>query len=132
MAKSKSLDFGKTPAEIARTGWLAYLGLYRLAYERAAPAVETAAERSADFVKTLIAKGELVEADAKEQLSGMRVRAKEAYAAGVEQVRAIAPAAADRLPVVEVKVSTKKSATKTRAAVSRKRSTKKTAAKKAA
>jgi len=132
MTKAKSFDFGKTPAEIARTGWLAYLGLYRLAYERAAPAVETAAERSAGFVKSLVEKGERVEADAKEQLSGMRVRAKEAYAAGVEQVRTFAPAAADRLPVVDVKVSTKKAATKARAGASRKRTAKKAAAKKAA
>lgn len=126
MAKAKTFDFTRNPSEIARQGWLAYLGLYRMAYERAVPAIETVAERSVDLMKDLVSKGELVEADAKEQFADLRTRAKAAYSAGVEQVRQIAPAAADRFPVVEVKVATRKSAKK----VAGKTATKKRAAKK--
>jgi polyhydroxyalkanoate synthesis regulator phasin len=129
MAKAKTFDFAHNPSEIARQGWLAYLGLYRMAYERAVPAIETAAERYSDLVKDLVAKGELVEADAKEQFADLRTRAKSAYAAGVEQVRQIAPAAAERLPVVEVKVATRKASAKkaARKTVAKKRATKKAA-----
>ena len=131
MAKAKTFEFARNPSDIARQGWLAYLGLYRMAYERAVPAFETAAERYADLMKDLVAKGEIVEADAKEQFADLRTRAKAAYSAGVEQVRQIAPAAADRLPVVEVKVATRKASAKktARKTVAKKRTAKKAAAK---
>mgnify|MGYP001564323096 CR=1 FL=1 len=90
-----------------RKGWLAYLGAYGLAFERAKPALKTLSEKYADLFGDLVEKGEEVEATAKEQIVDVRDRAKGVYGAGVEKFRAFIPArgaANDRVKELEAEV----------------------------
>ncbi|MCB2097579.1 MAG: hypothetical protein KDE05_08105 [Parvularculaceae bacterium] len=93
-------------AEAIRKGWLAYLGAYGLAFERAKPALATIKEKYAEIFGDLVEKGEEVEATAKEQMVDVRDRAKGVYGAGVEKFRAIMPvrAANDRVKELEAEV----------------------------
>lgn len=94
-------------AEAIRKGWLAYLGAYGLAFDRAKPALKTLTEKYADFFGDLVEKGEEVEATAKEQIIDARDRAKGVYGAGVEKFRAFIPvrgAANDRVKELEAEV----------------------------
>ena len=93
-------------AEAIRKGWLAYLGAYGLAFERAKPALATIKEKYAELFGDLVEKGEEVEATAKEQMVDVRDRAKGVYGAGVEKFRAIMPvrAANDRVKELEAEV----------------------------
>lgn len=96
-----------TTAEAIRKGWLAYLGAYGLAFERAKPALKTLSEKYADLFGDLVEKGEEVEATAKEQIVDVRDRAKGFYGAGVEKFRAFIPvrgAANDRVKELEAEV----------------------------
>lgn len=93
-------------AEAIRKGWLAYLGAYGLAFERAKPALATIKEKYAELFGDLVEKGEEVEATAKEQMVDVRDRAKGVYGAGVEKFRAFVPvrAANDRVKELEAEV----------------------------
>lgn len=96
-----------TAAEAIRKGWLAYLGAYGLAFERAKPALKALSEKYADLFGDLVEKGEEVEATAKEQIVDVRDRAKGFYGAGVEKFRAFIPsrgAANDRVKELEAEV----------------------------
>ena len=93
--------------EAVRQGWLAYLGAYGLAIERAKPALKTLTEKYNDLFVDLVEKGEEVEATAKEQIVDVRDRAKGVYGAGLEKFRAVLPvrgAANDRVKELEAEV----------------------------
>lgn len=93
--------------EAIRKGWLAYLGAYGLAFERAKPALKTLSEKYAGLFGDLVEKGEEVEATAKEQIVDVRDRAKGVYGAGVEKFRAFIPVrgvANDRVKELEAEV----------------------------
>ncbi|MCB2113375.1 MAG: hypothetical protein R3C42_00555 [Parvularculaceae bacterium] len=94
------------PVEAIRKGWLAYLGAYGLAFERARPAFAKLKTRYADLIEDLVEKGEEVETTAKEQFVDARDRAKGVYGAGYEKVRAFIPARAanDRVKELEAEV----------------------------
>lgn len=82
--------------EAIRKGWLAYLGAYGLAFERAKPAIANLKTKYAELFGDLVEKGEEVEATAKEQMVDVRDRAKGVYGAGFEKVRAFIPARRER------------------------------------
>ena len=92
--------------DAVRKGWLAYLGAYGFAYERALPAIKNVRAKYADLLGDLVVKGEEVEATAKEQIVDARDRAKGVYGAGVEKFRAFIPARAanDRVKELEAEV----------------------------
>lgn len=96
-----------TAIDAIRKGWLAYLGAYGLAFERARPALKTLSEKYAGLFGDLVEKGEEVEATAREQIVDVRDRAKGFYGAGVEKFRAVLPirgAANDRVKELEAEV----------------------------
>ena len=95
-----------TAREVVRKGWLAYIGAYAYAYERAKPAIESLKTKYAGLFGELVEKGAEVEATAKEQIVDVRDRAKGFYGAGVEKFRAIVPANAanDRVKELEAEV----------------------------
>ncbi len=106
-------------AEAIRQGWLAYLGVYGLAFERAKPALKSLTEKYSDLFGDLVEKGEEIEATAKEQIVDVRDRAKGVYGAGIEKFRAVLPVgivANDRVKELEAEVEAlnKKLATKTK------------------
>ena len=113
MAKTKKTAEPKTltAAEAIRHGWLAYIGAYGLAYERAKPAFKSLTEKYAGLFGDLVEKGAEVEATAKEQLVDVRDRAKGVYGAGFEKFRAFVPARAanDRVKELEAEVADLKS-----------------------
>jgi len=97
------------PAEAVRQGWLAYLGAYGMAFDRARPAIEKLQKRSKTLFGDLVDKGEEVEATAKEQMEDARERAKGFYGAGYEKVRELFPAehaSKDRVAELEEEVAT--------------------------
>jgi hypothetical protein len=93
-------------AEAFRKGWLAYLGAYGLAFERAKPALKDLRAKYAEFFGDLVEKGVEVEATAKEQIADARDRARGVYGAGVEKFRGFMPAfpANDRVKELEAEV----------------------------
>ena len=105
-------------ANVVRRGWLAYLGAYGVAFDRAKPVVAKLTERYSEFFGELVEKGEEIEATAKEQIVDARDRAKSIYGAGVEKLQGFAPqfAANDRDEDVtdEARVAVKKVAAKAR------------------
>jgi len=92
--------------EAIRKGWLAYLGAYGLAFERAKPAISDLKAKYVELFGDLVEKGEEVEATAKEQMVDVRDRAKGVYGAGFEKVRAFIPARAanDRVKELDAEV----------------------------
>lgn len=110
MTKRKAVETKELNAvEAIRQGWLAYLGVYGVAYERAKPALEKLTKNYANIFGDLVQKGEEVEATAKEQIVDARDRAKGFYGAGVEKFRAVLPvrgAANDRVKELEAEVET--------------------------
>lgn len=105
-------------AEIVRRGWLAYIGAYGVAFERAKPAFAKLTERYSEFFGELVEKGEEIEATAKEQIVDARDRAKSIYGASVEKLQGFVPqfAANDRAEdvAVEARKTVKKVAAKAR------------------
>jgi polyhydroxyalkanoate synthesis regulator phasin len=79
------------PTEALRQGWLAYLGVYGLAFERAKPAVANLGEKYAEFFGDLVNKGEELESVAKDQIVDAGERAKGIYGAGFEKARNVLP-----------------------------------------
>jgi hypothetical protein len=110
MTKRKTVETKELNAvEALRQGWLAYLGVYGLVYDRAKPAIDKLTKNYAGIFGDLVEKGEEVEATAKEQIVDARDRAKGFYGAGVEKFRAILPirgAANDRVRELEAEVET--------------------------
>jgi hypothetical protein len=108
MTKRKAVETKDLNAvEALRQGWLAYLGLYGVAIERAKPTIEKLTKNYAEIFGDLVQKGEEVEATAKEQIVDARDRAKGLYGAGVEKFRAVLPvrgAANDRVKELEAEV----------------------------
>ena len=95
------------PSEVVRQGWLAYLGVYGLAIDRAKPALETLRAKYADLFGELVEKGAEIEATAKEQIADAGERAKGFYGAGVEKFREMSPIRAvanDRVKELEAEV----------------------------
>lgn len=114
MAKRKQTkEF--TAAETLRRGWLAYIGAYGVAYERAKPALEKLVGRYAELFGEFVEKGEEIEATAREQLVDARDRAKSLYGAGFEKVRGFVPAFAANDRGEEVAAGAKKGVKKTAA-----------------
>jgi polyhydroxyalkanoate synthesis regulator phasin len=112
--------------EAIRQGWLAYLGAYGLAFDRAKPALKTLTEKYTELFGELVEKGEEIEETAKEQIVDVRDRAKGVYGAGFEKFRSILPvrtAANDRVEELEAEVA----ALKKKVAAKTKRATTKTA-----
>lgn len=111
-------------AEALRQGWLAYLGVYGLAYERAKPAIEKLTKNYAGIFSDLVEKGVEIEATAKEQIVDARERAEGLYGAGIEKVRSVLPirAANGRVKELEAEVAslTKKLAAQAKAPAARK------------
>lgn len=117
MAKRKQAkEF--TPREALRRGWLAYLGAYGVAFDRAKPVFAKLTERYSELFGEFVEKGEEIEATAKEQLVDARDRAKSFYGAGFEKLQGFVPALAanDRIEdvAVEAKKTVKKVAAKAR------------------
>lgn len=110
MTKRKTVETKDLNAvEALRQGWLAYLGLYGVVYDRAKPAIEKLTKNYAGIFGDLVQKGEEVEATAKEQIVDARDRAKGIYGAGFEKFRDILPirsAANDRVKELEAEVET--------------------------
>ncbi len=108
MTKRKAVETKDLNAiEAIRQGWLAYLGVYGVAIERAKPAIEKLTKNYADIFGDLVEKGEEIEATAKEQIVDVRDRAKGFYGAGVEKFRSVLPirgAANDRVKELEAEV----------------------------
>ncbi|MEZ5897020.1 MAG: hypothetical protein R3C51_11540 [Parvularculaceae bacterium] len=88
-AKKTATEF--KPVEALRQGWLAYIGMYGLAFERAKPAIANISEKYADLFGDLVSKGEELEAVAKDQLADASDRAKGVYGAGIEKARNVLP-----------------------------------------
>ena len=127
MAK-KTETTEKTPAEMIRNGWLAYLGLYGAAFERVKPYTE----KTLGLYEDLIAKGEKVEADAQEIAGDMRTRANDFYGQGFGRVRKFLPefvAKNDRVEELEAEVAAlnKKVAALTKKPAAKRATTKKAA-----
>ncbi len=118
---AETKDFNAVDA--VRQGWLAYLGAYGVAFERAKPALKNLSEKYAELFGELVEKGEEIEETAKEQIVDVRDRAKGVYGAGFEKVRAFIPARAanDRVKELEAEVAAlkKKVATKTKRATAK-------------
>lgn len=119
-----------TPRDALRKGWLAYLGVYGAAYERA-EAILTG--KGADIFDEFVEKGEEVENRAQDALAEMRERAGEMYGDRFDGLRRFMPqnkAGKGRVEDLEAEVAAlnKKiaSLTKTKKKTSR-RSTKKAA-----
>lgn len=115
MAKRKQAkEF--TPVETLRRGWLAYIGAYGVAYDRAKPALEKLANRYAELFGEFVEKGEEIEATAKEQIVDARDRAKSLYGAGFEKLQGFVPALAAN-DVEEVTTAARKTVKKAAAKV---------------
>ncbi len=120
MAKRRQVKetTGFKAADIVRRGWLAYIGAYGVAYERAKPALDKLANRYSELFGEFVEKGEEIEATAKEQIVDARDRAKSFYGAGVEKLQDFVPALAanDRVEnvAVEARKTVKKVAAKAR------------------
>ncbi len=117
MAKRKQAkEF--TPREALRRGWLAYIGAYGVAYERAKPVFAKLTERYSELFGEFVEKGEKIEATAKEQIVDARDRARSLTSAGFEKLQGFVPAFAanDRAEdvAVEAKKTVKKAAAKAR------------------
>jgi polyhydroxyalkanoate synthesis regulator phasin len=117
MAKRKQAkEF--TPREALRRGWLAYIGAYGVAYDRAKPVFAKLTERYSELFGEFVEKGEEIEATAKEQMVDVRDRAKSLTSAGFEKLQGFVPALAanDRIEdvAVEAKKTVKKVAAKAR------------------
>ena len=110
MTKRKQIETKNINArEALRQGWLAYLGAYGLAYERAKPAIKDFSKKYAGLFGDLVEKGEEVEATAKEQIADARDRAKSVYGDSVEKFRDILPVRSvtnDRVKELEAEVET--------------------------
>jgi vacuolar-type H+-ATPase subunit H len=114
MAKRKQAkEF--TPAETLRRGWLAYIGAYGVAYERAKPLLAKLTDRYSELFGEFVEKGEEIEATAKEQIVDARDRAKSLYGAGFEKLQSFVPALAANDRAEEVVAGAKKTAKKTAA-----------------
>ncbi len=112
MAKRKQAkEF--TPTEALRRGWLAYIGAYGVAYERAKPLFAKLTDRYSELFGEFVEKGEEIEATAKEQIVDARDRAKSLYGAGFEKLQAFVPARAANDRAEEVVADIKKVAKKT-------------------
>ncbi|MDZ7628919.1 MAG: hypothetical protein U5J99_11010 [Parvularculaceae bacterium] len=103
--------------EAFRRGWLAYIGAYGVAYDRAKPLFAKLTDRYTELFGEFVAKGEEIEATAKEQIVDARDRAKSLYGAGFEKLQSFVPAIAANDRGEEVVTSVKKSAKKTAAKV---------------
>lgn len=91
MAKRKQAkEF--TPAETLRRGWLAYIGAYGVAYERAKPLFAKLTDRYSELFGEFVEKGEEIEATAKEQLVDARDRARSLTSASFEKLQGFVPA----------------------------------------
>ncbi|HBK91929.1 MAG TPA: hypothetical protein DDZ68_09700 [Parvularcula sp.] len=117
MAKRKQAkEF--TAREALRRGWLAYIGAYGVAYDRAKPVFAKLTERYSELFGAFVEKGEEMEATAKEQIVDARDRAKTLTSAGFERLQGFVPALAanDRAEEVaaEAKKTVKKAAAKAR------------------
>lgn len=101
-----------TPAEIVRRGWLAYIGAYGVAYDRAKPALEKLANRYSELFGEFVEKGEEIEATAKEQIVDARDRAKSLTSAGFEKLQGFVPVLAANDTVEEVATEARKTVKK--------------------
>lgn len=91
MAKRKQAkEF--TPAEALRRSWLAYIGAYGVAYDRAKPLFAKLTDRYSELFGEFVEKGEEIEATAKEQLVDARDRARSLTSAGFEKLQGFVPA----------------------------------------
>ncbi|MEO1251913.1 MAG: hypothetical protein AAFW81_06165 [Pseudomonadota bacterium] len=84
---AKKTETALTPAEALRKGWLAYIGLYGVAFERAKPY----GEKAMDAFETLVAKGETVEGHAQDVVESVRERANDAAGPRFERIRKFIP-----------------------------------------
>ncbi|MEL6361544.1 MAG: hypothetical protein AAFR21_10690 [Pseudomonadota bacterium] len=94
-------------AETIRTGWLAYLGLYGTAFDRAKPRFEELSVRAREFFGELVEKGEEVENVAQETIGDVRERTHSIYSAGLTRAKDVMPsgvAANDRVAELEAEV----------------------------
>ena len=73
---TKKTETAVTPREAIRKGWLAYLGVYGAAYERA-EAILTG--KGVEIFEEFVEKGEEVETRAQDAFADIRERANEAY-----------------------------------------------------
>ncbi len=73
---AKKTETTLTPRDAIRKGWLAYLGVYGAAYERA-EAILTG--KGAEIFEEFVEKGEEVESRAQDTLADVRERANEMY-----------------------------------------------------
>ncbi len=125
---AKKTETALTPRDAVRKGWLAYLGVYGAAYERA-EAILTG--KGAEIFEEFVEKGEEVETRAQDAFADVRERANEMYGDRFDGLRRFFPqnkASNGRVEELEAEVAAlnKKIATLTKKKAS-KRSTKKAA-----
>lgn len=114
MAKRKQAkEF--TPAEALRRGWLAYIGAYGVAYDRAKPALTKLANRYSELFGEFVEKGEEIEATAKEQIVDARDRARSLTSASFEKLQGFVPAIVANDRGEEVVAAARKAVKKTAA-----------------
>ena len=127
---AKKTETALTPRDAIRKGWLAYLGVYGAAYERA-EAILTG--KGAEIFEEFVEKGEAVETRAQDAFADVRDRANEMYGERLnfDRIRRFFPhnkAAKGRVEELEAEVA---ALNKKVAALTKKKASKK-AAKKAA
>jgi hypothetical protein len=103
-----------TPAEAFRRGWLAYIGAYGVAYDRAKPLFAKLTDRYSELFGEFVEKGEEIEATAKEQFVDARDRARSLTSAGFEKLQGFVPALAAN-DIEDVAVAARKTVKKTAA-----------------
>ena len=125
--------FEKAQAAV-RNGWLAYLGLYGYAYDRARPEVEKLSAKALEFFGDLVEKGETVETNAQEVVADVRERTVAVYSAGLAKAKSFAPKAAanDRVKELEAEIAELKASAKPKARKAAAKTTKRTTKRKAA
>ncbi|WP_306249641.1 hypothetical protein [Parvularcula sp. IMCC14364] len=101
MAKAETKQTPKV-VEMARNGWLAYIGMYGAAFERLQPRLEKLNLNTGDVWNELVAKGEAMEDAAQERIQEVRERAEDRYGDQIERVRELMPKAGKDSSEVEV------------------------------
>ena len=106
MATSEIKPVAKA-AEALRTGWLAYLGVYGMAFDRAQPRIEEFTAKATDVFGELVAKGQDVETAAQDSLGDVRERTQSFYATSFDKAKELSfprPASKDRVSELEAEI----------------------------
>lgn len=125
---AKKTETPLTPRDAIRKGWLAYLGVYGAAYQRAETILTG---KGADIFEEFVEKGEEVETRAQDAIADVRERASEMYGDRFDGLRRFMPAVKANTGRVEELEAEVAALNKKLATLTKKKATKR-AAKKAA